>query len=69
MFIGISEYKISIFFRKVFVDNIEINIHYRVIFTISDRHDRQTKRLRDRYILTRRAVELTVVDPSLKFNK
>jgi len=34
VFIVISEYKISIFFRKVFVDNIEIIIHYRVIFTV-----------------------------------
>jgi len=33
VFIGISEYKISIFFRKVFVDNIDIIIHYKVIFT------------------------------------
>ena len=37
--------------------------------SVTDMTDRQTKRLRDRYILTRRAVELTVVDPSLKFNK
>ena len=36
MFIGISEYNISIFFRKVFVDNIEIIIHYKVMFTHGD---------------------------------
>ena len=39
MFIGISEYKISIFFRKVFVDNIEIIIHYKVIFTMMMCHE------------------------------
>jgi len=36
VFINISEYKISIFLRKVFVDNIDIIIHYKVIFTLSN---------------------------------
>jgi len=52
VFIGISQYKISIFFRKVFVDNIEIIIHYKVIFTVC-LNGSQSTTLSDRLLLIR----------------
>jgi len=66
VFTGISEYKISIFFRKVFVDNIEIIIHYKVIFTHTvPQADQHSALIINRLLLLRRQERLRSIVMSM----